>query len=243
MMDTSNYTDDASFRRACRRVVQGLIERHDWALLHEDDLVELLLTSAQPDASPTELNRLIRHHYTRILYEACRQTEDLGRRERAYHELFRYLFRAAYNRWPELAEDVTQQALVLVCEQIDRCRHPGAFLTFAFYKLLHAYQQERRARGSDWLAEEIGQGSTGEIPTAVQSRLGQGERWQVLLDAIKRLPDDRQQKAILLRCLGGLSDEEISARLGITVSNVRVLRHRGIARLREDEQLRSYFER
>jgi len=243
MRDASSHTDDRASRQACRRVVRKLIERHDWALLPENDLVELVLGSAQPGALPADLQRLARHHYTTALYKACRQTDDPDRRERAYHELFRYLFRAAYNRWPELAEDVTQRALVLVYEQIDRCRHPGAFLTFAFYKLRHAYQQERRARGGDWVAEEIGQGSTGEIPTAVQSRLGQEEQWQVLVDAIKRLPDDRQQKAILLKFLGGLSDEEIGARLGITVSNVRVLRHRGIARLREDEQLRGYFER
>ena len=242
MRDTPGHTDDIASRQTCRRAVRRLIKKHDWALLSEDDLVTLVLGAAQPEASPAGLRKQAMHQYTMVLYEACRQTKDPHRRERAYRELFRYLFRAAYNRWPDLAEDVTQRALVLVYEQIDRCRHPGTFLAFALYKLQHAFQQERRARGNKYPEDGIGQGSVEENRAALQPRLEQKERLQMLVEAIRRLPDKRQQKAILLRFLGGLSDEEISMHLGVTVSSVRVLRHRGIARLREDEQLRGYFE-
>ena len=226
---------------ACRRVVQELIEKYAWALLQEDELVELVLSSVSPDASQAELNRLTRHHYTIILYEACRQDQDLPRRERAYRELFRYLYRAAYNRWPELAEDATQRALALVYEQIDHCRDTGTFLAFALWKLRHAFQQELRARSDDWPAEEIDRNAEIGQSTA-QSHLGQKERLRALVEAIQRLHDERKSKTILLRYLGGLSDEEIGVRLGITVGNVRVLRHRGLAQLREDEQLKEYFE-
>jgi len=242
MRDTSSHTDDTALRQACQRAVRELIERHDWALLREDDLVELVLSSAQPGAPPTDLERRAIHYYTTVLYRACQQDGDLDRRERAYYELFRYLFRAAYNRWPELAEDVTQRALVLVYEQIDRCRHPGAFLAFALYKLHHAFQQERRARGTDWPLEEIGQGAVEASSVTLYSYLIQQEQLHMLLVAIGQLPDERQRKVILRKYFAGLSDEEISARLGIAVGNVRVLRHRGLARLREDEELRSYFE-
>ncbi len=240
MKNTPGHTDDIASRRA----VRALIERYDWALLSEDDLVALVLGAAQPEALPAGLMKQAMHQYTIVLYQACRQTRDPHRRERAYHELFRYLFRAAYNRWPDLAEDVTQRALVLVYEQIDRCRHPGAFLAFALYKLQHALQQERRARGKDltgW-TEETDRSSAEKDRAAFQSPLGQKERLQTLVEAIQRLPDERQRKAILLRFLGGLSDKEISAHLGVTVSNVRVLRHRGIALLRDNKQLRDYFE-
>ena len=238
MKNTPGHTDDIASRRA----VRALIERYDWALLSEDDLVALVLSAAQPEASPADLGKQAMHQYTLVLYQACRQTRDPHRRERAYHELFRYLFRAAYNRWPDLAEDVTQRALVLVYEQIDRCRHPGAFLAFALYKLQHAFQQERRARGRDWSEEDTSQRGTEREQAEFQSHLGEKEWLQMLVEAIQRLPDERQQKAILLKFLGGLSDKEISALLGVTVNNVRVLRHRGIARLRDNEQLRDYFE-
>ncbi len=241
MRDDSSHADDAAYRMTCRRVVQALIEKHDWALLHEDDLLESVLGSTQSEVSPTDLERKTRHHYTIALYEACRQAKDRDRRERGYHEMFRYLLRVAYNRWPELAEDATQRAMVLVYEQIDRCRNPGAFLAFAFYKLRQAFKQEQRARGKELPLKEVIQNSTKSERTILSLQLDQEELCQVLLEAIKRLLKDLVQKVIILKFFGGLSDAEISERLGITAGYVRVLRHRGIKRLRKDEHLRDYF--
>ncbi len=241
MRDDSGHTVDIASRRVCQRIVRNLIEKYDWALLQEDDLVELVLGSIQSEASPAEVERLAKHRYTITLYEACWQTEDMERRERGYSELFHFLFRAAYNRWSDLAEDATQRALVLVYEQIGRCRSPGTFLAFALNKLRHAFQQEQRARGIELSLEEIGWSSPMRDRAAPPSRLEQQECCQVLLNGIKRLPKKLEQKAILLKFFGGLSDAEIGERLGITVGYVRVLRHRGIARLRKDERLRDYF--
>ncbi len=243
MKNVSPHTADVT----CRRIVRKLIEKYNWALLREDDLVELVLDAVQPAASPADLEKQTRLQYTVALYEACRQDEDPARRERGYRELFCYLYRAAYNRWPELAEDVTQRALLLVYEQIDHCRHPCAFLAFALGKLRHALQQEqrqqeRRERDDASHLGEIPQGCTGTQLTMARSPLDWKEQLEVLLEAIWRLPDERKRKAIVLKYLGGLSDEEIGACLGITVANVRVLRHRGLARLRKDEQLREYFD-
>lgn len=233
MRDDSSHAGDV----ACRRVVRALIEKYDWTLVGEDDLLALVLGSTQSEATPAELEKLAKHHYTIVLYQACRGAEDPGRREQGYHELFRYLFRSAYNRWPELAEDATQRAMVLVYEQIDRCQNPGTFLAFALYKLLQAFKEEQRSRG-----KEDSPLSSAVDPALVQSHLGQQERLQVLVDAITRLPDERQQRAILLKFFGGLSDEAIGARLQITAGHVRVLRHRGLTQLRRDKQLRDYFE-
>jgi RNA polymerase sigma factor (sigma-70 family) len=243
MRDGSDHTDDIALHLACRRIVRALVKKYDWALLSEDELVEWVLGSIQSEVAPAEVERLAKHRYTMALYEACRQAEHQDRCERGYHELFRFLFRAAHNRWPELAEDATQRALLLVYEQIDRCRNPGTFLAFALYKLQHAFQQEQRARGKERsLGRMIGQSSIEGDRAALPSRLDQQERCQVLLDAIRRLPKDLAQKAILLKFFGGLGDAEISERLGITAGYVRVLRHRGIARLRKDKRLRGYIK-
>lgn len=227
MRDKSSHPDEI----ACRRVVQALIAQYDWALPREDDLMEWILASIQAEDSPTDLERVA---YSTALYEACRQTQDLDRRERGYRELFRFLFRVAYNRWPELAEDATQRALVLVYEQMDHCRGPGTFLGFAFFKLLQGFTEERRAMPLDGPLPE-------GLPAPFLSGLDQQEPLKILVEAIKRLPDQREQQVILLKFLGGLSDETIGARLQITPGHVRVLRHRGIARLREDKRLRDYF--
>jgi len=176
-------------------------------------------------------------HYTTALYEACRQTQDPERRERGYEELYRLLYRVAYNRWPELAEDATQRALVLVYEQIDRCRNPVAFVAFALGKLRHAFQQEQRARGRELLLDEKVQHVARDERATPPDCLEKQERLQALLDSITQLPDKHQQQAIILKYFAGLSDNEIGARLEFTANHVRVLRHRGLQRLRQDARL------
>lgn len=87
-----------------------------------------------------KINEIDLQHYTAILYEACQQTKDRARREQGYQELHRYLYRAAYQRWPAVAQTGTQRALVLIYEQLDRCPDPRMFLAFALSKLREACQ-------------------------------------------------------------------------------------------------------
>jgi RNA polymerase sigma factor (sigma-70 family) len=237
-MTDTNCTKDS--RQICTIVVRELLQNRDWALLDEDVLVKLVLNSTPPDLPLSELKRQAEHQYTIVLYEACKQEDDHARRERAYRELFHYLFRAAYNRWPDLAEDVTQRALVLVCEQIERCDHPGTFLAFALWKLRHALQLELKARGSNTPDVRIDPSFLDQVPAALSPHLDQ-ESLQVLSEAIHRIPDARQREAVLLKFFGGLSDEEISERLGVSQGYLRVLRHRGLEQLRKDGKLGDYF--
>ena len=228
---------------ALQVVIRGLVQRYDWALLSEEALVEAVLSSIPPGASESEIRRQARHCYITVLYKACHQTDDQARRERAFHELSHYLFRAAYNRWPDMAEDVTQRALILVCEQIDRCEAPGTFLAFALWKLRHAFQQELKVRKNDDVPDDdVSRGELQQRPSNPSDHVDQGECLRVLLEAIQLLPDIRKQKAIVLKFIGDLSDDEIAERLEVSVSNVRVLRHRGLRRLRKDRRLRNYFK-
>ncbi|MBN1584733.1 MAG: sigma-70 family RNA polymerase sigma factor [Anaerolineae bacterium] len=245
MGDSVIHTNQA-LRLQCERVVQALVERYEWFLLSQDRLVELVLKEIALPGSPAEsvdvrcIEKQAKHQYTAILYDACRQKDDLNRREQGYTELFRFLFRVAHNRWPELAQGATQRALVLVYEQIERCRSPGAFLAFALYKLRHAFKQEQRARIQDPRPiETIPHLEADQTTPAVH--LEEQECRQLLLEAVMSLPRAPEQKVILLKFFDGLSDMEIGERLGITTGYVRVLRHRGIDRLRQDERLRDFF--
>jgi len=238
-MTDTNCTKD--LRHICTIVVRELLQNRDWALLDEDVLVELVLDSTPPDPTPSELKKQAEHQYTIVLYEACKQKDDHARRERAYRELFHYLFRAAYNRWPDLAEDVTQRALVLVCEQVERCDHPGTFLAFALWKLRHALQLELKARGSNVPRVKIDPDFLEQVPAALPRHLDYQESLQILSEAIHRIPDARQREAVLLKFFGGLSDEDISEYLGVSQGYVRVLRHRGLEHLRSDCKLGDYF--
>ncbi len=240
MKDDTVHTTDTASRLACRHVVRDLIAKYEWTLLKEDDLVELM--NSKTDISPAEMKRQAKHHHSIALYKACQQSEDLDRREQGYHELHRVLFRSAYNRWPELAEDATQRALLLVYEQIDHCRSPGTFLAFALYKLRAAIKQELQARGREQPLDEVVQGEIGRQRAASAPDIEEKELCSVLLGAVRRLLKDHEQQVVLLKYFGGLKDEEIAKRLGITVNNVRVLRHRAKTKLRQDEGLRDYFQ-
>lgn len=230
---------------ACRRIAQALVEENGWSLLSGAELAARVL-HAYPGLDATdrnpELRRLAQHQYTMALYQACRQDQDAALRERAYRELHGLLYRVATNRWSELAEDAAQRALVLVYEQIDRCRDPGAFVAFALFKLRHALKQEQRARGKELAVDDglLAQVHADVAPPATQ--VDQHERCQTLLDAIGRLSNERERAAIAGRFLGGQSDAEIGERLDITAAHVRVLRHRGLRRLRNDEGLRAYVD-
>ena len=225
-------------RATCRAVVNTLAARCGWTCASEDELVDRVWRVSGPGASAATFDRLARHHYSVLLYEACCQHTDLQKREAAFGDLHRFLYRAAYNRWPELAEDAAQRALVLVYAQLDRCREPGTFLAFALNKLRHAFQQEQRARkGSAVSVDDLGDVLADSQVGALAEHLLSEESTGALVRAIERLPDPRERSVILWKFFGGLSDEDIGQRLGITSGHVRVLRHRGVDRLRTDARL------
>ncbi len=219
----------------CRPIVARLRAAYGWSLLEEDALTALVLAAAPPDAAPPALERLARDQYSRALWEACRPGAEAARREQAYAELQRYLFRAACNRRPAAAEECVQRALELVVAQVERCREPGAFLTFALNKLRHALGEEaaRAERGAPAEPADEPASAADAVPVAVEDR----ERAAALLAAIGRLRDARQRQALVLKFYGGLDDQTIGARLAITPNLVRVLRHRALGRLRADPDL------
>jgi RNA polymerase sigma factor (sigma-70 family) len=225
---------------AYRAAARALIAKHAWGLLSEDQLATLMLRVTPAEGAAPSLEKQALQQYTIALYEACRQSEHLDLREQAYTDLFRYLYNAARRQWPDFAEDATQRALEIIYRQIDRCRNPVTFLSFALFKLRDAAKRERPASGTEPLDEpaipEVSAAQTGTL-----TRMLEEERLQLLVEAISRLPDQRKRQVILLRFFGGLSDEEISKRLGIKPGHVRVLRLYGLKTLRNDQQIGEYF--
>jgi RNA polymerase sigma factor (sigma-70 family) len=202
-----------------RLAVRRIMGRYGWTTLGED-----------------ALERRILQHYALALYEGCRQAGSLELRERAYTDLFRYLYRAAARRWPTAAEDITQQALHLVYAQIERCKHPEAFLKFALFKLWGAARelQRREARTAEPLSEAL-IGADEETVSAAALEAGCSE---ALLVAVARL-EPRRRDMVLLRYIYSLADDEIAARYRMTPANVRTLRSRALAELRDDPVLRA----
>jgi RNA polymerase sigma factor (sigma-70 family) len=213
--------------------------QYDWRFPPVDELLGPLLQQPQPTLTDALLRQKIIALYSECLYHACAQNEDDERQALAFTELHTYLLRTAYRWLPERAEEAAQQALELVFVQLGRCRHPNRFLYFAKMKLLQARKQLLR---EDAVQVTVLGDTTEEIASEkhADERIDE-EGWQVLLAAIRRLPNRNQQEVILLTYIEELTDAEIGERLQISMQNARVLRHRALRRLSEDPEIGRYF--
>lgn len=232
--------DRAALCASCEQVVRELRTRYQWTVGSPEELVASVLRSIDAQHQPGTLPSLVVSHYMAALYAACRQSVDEDLRTRAYTELFHALYRVASRRWPDIAHEVVQRALHLVHEHLEACREPRAFLEFALFKQLQAAKDVIREQSRDLsLADVPEDDKYGEQPALDEQLLGT-EQLQVLVDALKQL-DEPTRQTIVLKYFEGLSDTEIGERINKTPSHVRVLRNRGIERLRKNPRLNAYY--
>lgn len=241
---SSQFDAENSLLDSCRATVRDMMVNYEWRLAAEKELIDRVIAIAPESVTQSKLRTLVLQEYTLILYEACRQNDYDQRKELAFTELYRFIYRAAIRKWPDMAEDLAQQALMLVYEQIEHCRKPAAFLKFALFKLRQTETQltrvleKTRAEGQEEPYHQRCAG--GQSPSPYMQAI-RSEQLQVLLQAISQIPDSRKQEVIIHKYFLGMSDEEIAMRLDITANHVRVLRNRGIARLKKDVNLLRYF--
>lgn len=132
-------------------------------------------------------------------------------------------------RDPEAAGDLMQQVLVQVLEQLrgGKVREPRRIVSFVFgtCRMLLLEQQRRTARREALLAQ------WGEVlqvaDIAVAPRLDERR----VADCLERLAE-RERSVILLSFYEERSADDVGSMLGLSAGNVRVIRHRGLARLR-----------
>ncbi|MFN8494084.1 MAG: RNA polymerase sigma factor [Caldilineaceae bacterium] len=242
----------------CQQVIATLLQRHDWQLLDATSFCDQLTVQARAQAlsAPDALMKLAIHLYCQRWYTACRSPDQ--QRPRAYTELAHYLYNRALHQYGdgEVAQEITQEALLLVAQQLDQVQNPGAFLAFALLKLWNAAtayfrQRDRHARRIQPLPEPSAEEQPADLadPQAPQPEtiIADNELERQVRQRIEALitvaPRARNQfQAVLLKFLEGYSDAEIATALETDVANVHVLRSRGLNRLRADGVLRQLFE-
>jgi RNA polymerase sigma-70 factor, ECF subfamily len=165
---------------------------------------------------------------------------------RRYHATLVKVARV-YVRSDETAQDVAQETWVAVVRGIHRFEQRSSFKTW----LLHICANRAKSAG---LREHrsIPVDPTGTSPTVPASRFDDSGAWsdppepftelvekriadQVALDAVRRTIDDLPDPAravVTLRDSEGLSTSEVADLLGLSEANVRVILHRGRARVR-----------
>lgn len=140
------------------------------------------------------------------------------------------------------AEDVVQQTFLSLIEHIDTFRGESAVATWVFRIATNfALKVLRKKRGLPTVAYEDETDSYAQVPhpeyiaawkETPESLAEQAEMRQLLDQAIAEL-DDKYRIVFVLRDIEGLSTEETSDILGLTVSNVKVRLLRARMQLRE----------
>ncbi len=149
------YREDDLAREDRQVVIFRLITRHGWSLL-PGRASGAYPQRAATEILPNDLERLIVRQYFALLCDACLQPEPIDLRERAYGDLAHYLYRIAYNKWRDVAEEAMQRTLLLIYEKQDQCRGRMTFNGFVISKFRQATTEILRAKRNDASVEELG---------------------------------------------------------------------------------------
>lgn len=195
------------------------------------------------------------------LYAACRSADRLTQAA-AYETLWGYVYRVAFymvRDQPEadaLAQDCAQVALVRVYERLEECREPAAFRVWARRIVSHIVIDElRRRKRLVPLAKDEWRAKSNDIPPPANSqpsleatvfeKASQAE----LRNLIMRAPiSDRSRRVVVGRYLDNTADDVLaqaeSKLIGRLVlpSHVQVTRAKNLAKLRDWDPLRAFFE-
>jgi RNA polymerase sigma factor (sigma-70 family) len=224
--------------------IQQLRKDFGWRFLEDSEYVSRIRdeVKSERDVTLEEAKAVAQGIYAEALYAACQQPEQC---EQAYTELHCYLYTIAFYKQRDIAEDASQKAIELVYEKIGQCREPRAFLKFSQYKLLDAIKRIRRIQRVN---REISVDPLEQIQSLERLAIasdGNPERTTIQRELVEKVREciqqvlqrftraHRQLHAVLLKYFGVLSDSEIAERLDTTEGSVRVLRTRGLAKLRD----------
>ena len=140
-----------------------------------------------------------------------------------------------------VAEEVTQETWLAVVRGIERFEGRSSFRTWLYRVLLNrahsaSAKEQRAGRPERPLVECFGSDDHWDIPPAewsdrVDDSLVAAQLVERVLALLPRLPE-AQRQIIVLHDIEHVASDEISAMLGITDGNQRVLLHRGRTRLR-----------
>jgi RNA polymerase sigma-70 factor (ECF subfamily) len=177
----------------------------------------------------------------------------LGGDEKAFTELVvRYnasLVRVALYYVSSLAsaQDVAQDTWIAVLRGVDRFEGRSSFKTWLFRILVNRARttgtKEYRTvpvdpldGGASVSAARFDEGGVWRVPPepfteAIDNAVANEKVLRCVHESIARLPEP-QQAVVTLRDVEGLSTEEVATLLGLSEANVRVILHRGRAKVR-----------
>lgn len=158
-----------------------------------------------------------------------------GQARDAEAELYRRLAPRAHRyglrhlRDEQAAADLMQHVMALTLEQLrdGRLREPERVVSFVLGACrMTALDMQRTARRRETLLQRYG-----ETLTAAEASLPAFDHTRVA-DCMARL-SERERSVLLMSFHEERAADEVARTLGLSAGNVRVIRHRGIAKLRD----------
>jgi RNA polymerase sigma-70 factor (ECF subfamily) len=140
------------------------------------------------------------------------------------------LYGLRHLRDPHAARDLMQQVLLMTLERLraGKLREPERIASFVLGMSRMVVLEIRRGT---WRRENLLQ-MYGDMPEAIEAPEPlalDGQRLSACLDALA----ERERTVIALTFFADKPGDEVGRELGISSGNVRVIRHRALARLRE----------
>jgi RNA polymerase sigma-70 factor (ECF subfamily) len=153
--------------------------------------------------------------------------------EQYVDKIYNYIYYRTGNRHD--AEDLTAKVFFQALNHIHRYVQRGAPFSAWLYRIAHNLvanwhrdRSRRQVVALDRLAQVSRQGEEGPF-----QQVAQGERHQILLDAVHRLPDDRQM-LLVLKFVERLPNAQIGRIMGRSEGAIKSLYHRTLIALRQD---------
>jgi RNA polymerase sigma-70 factor (ECF subfamily) len=154
-------------------------------------------------------------------------------------KIYSYVYCRIGNRHD--AEDLTAKIFHKALANIDRYESRGLPFSAWLYRIAHNLvanwirdHSRRKVISLDELAQ-----TRPRSESAPEHQVEVNEEQEALLEAIKRLPPDRQQ-LLFLKLTEGMSNAEIGQVLGRSVGAIKSLYYRTLIDLREDLEKRGY---
>ena len=144
---------------------------------------------------------------------------DEQSKDRLFEFVRSKLLLLARYRVPEGAEDIVQESLIVILRNFSQFDSLGGLLAFSHNvlrnKVGNVYQRRDRHKRVDLVDTEL--------PYSVDDKSDAAELDRIVQRSIRKLGQDRPDCQTILECLYfGLDPDEISERLGISKSNLKV---------------------
>src|SRR6185503_12035538 len=102
--------DLSALEELCGKAVDLLLARREWQLLDRSEFRRRAWDYLR-DGIASDAQRAAIYVYSQALHAACSGAEGLARQNRAYAELFRYLYDSALSRYPDVCDEAAQRAV------------------------------------------------------------------------------------------------------------------------------------